>query len=272
MLLDEAKFAIALDSQARSMTYRKRLKHVALTHQQATLTPASRQDRMVHELLMNRPLPRLQDVYQEIFEDILGQRVSRAGPRLALASKYIDLAKRTGRPILFVLHEQGWIQPSIDSVTSQLIENFVVIQMPLKEAPALSQLTKQPPYESAGRARPLLVVARSDCSQLQSVAGWNPGQLNLALASGWVEALERHPPSHVRKLVRAQHLLKKVDEGFASRVRELTIQVQEEIRESRDSSRSGLTSSGSRRAFENQHLKARKLWLCSRAGIAQRKR
>jgi hypothetical protein len=197
---------------------------------------------MVHELFTLNPLPRLQDVYAEIFEKILGQRVSKAGPRLAQAAAKIELAKKTGRPILFVMHEHGWAMPNLTSATSQLMDEFVVIAMPLKEAPALSQLTGQPPYEGEGPARPLYVITRSDCQQLHSVAGWHHNRLNSALARGWVDALQRNPPS-VRSLVRAQRVLRKVDSNSADRVRELTIRVQEESRAARESSRTKLTKS-----------------------------
>lgn len=240
--MDEARFAIDLYSQARSKTYHKRLKHIAVMHQQASLSPESKQDRKVHELFACKPLPRLQDVYQQIFEGILGQRVSKAGPRLALASARIELAKKTGRPILFVLHEQGWGTPNLNHMTTQLIDEYVVIAMPLKEAPALSQLTEQPPYEGDRPARPLFVVTRSDCRQLRSVAGWNHYQLNSALAEGWVDALHRNPPS-IRKLVRAQRILRKVDSDAADRVRELTIRVQNESKAAREASRTKLTKS-----------------------------
>jgi hypothetical protein len=240
--MDEAKFAIDLFSEAKSKTYHERLKHIAIMHQQASLSPESNQDRKIHELFAFNPLPRLQDVYQEIFEKILGQRVSKAGPRLAQAAAKIELAKKTGRPILFVMHEQGWAMPNLTNTTSQLISEFVVIAMPLKEAPALSQLTGQPPYEGDRPARPLYVIARSDCGQLRSVAGWNQNQLNSALADGWADALERRPPN-VRTLVRAQRLLRKADPKAAARVRELTIRVQEESRAAREASRTKLTNS-----------------------------
>ena len=120
--------------------------------------------------------------------------------------------------------------------TQQLINEYVVIVMPLREAPALSQLTDQPPFEASGSARPLFVVTRSDCHQLHSVSGWNEQQLTLALAQGWADALERKPP-RVGTLVRAQRLLRKADPATADRVRELTIRVQEEARAARESAR-----------------------------------
>lgn len=242
VLIDEAKFAIALYAEAKTKTYHNRLKHIAITHQQASLSPVSNQDRKVHELLALNPLPRLQDVYQEIFERILGQRVSKAGPRLAQAAAKIELAKKTGRPMLFVLHEQGWAIPHLSPLTHQLLNEFVVIAIPLKEAPALSQLTGQPPYEGNRGSRRLFVVARSDCRQLRSVSGWDPHQFNAALADGWVDALQRKPPS-VRTLVRAQRILRKIDANAADRIRELTIRVQEESRNARAASRAKLTKS-----------------------------
>ncbi len=240
VLLSEAKWAIEMYAEAELKPASQRVEYVAAAHQQASWSAVSGRDRKVHELLMTQPLAHLQSVYKEIFEDILGQRVSKAGPRLAQASQRLEWAKKTGRPILFVLHDKGsWANPAFDLSTQQLINEYAVIVMPLREAPALSQLTGQPPFESNSSARPLFVVARSDCQQISAVAGWYEGQLRTALADGWVDALERNPPN-VRTLVRAQRLLRAASPEAADRARELTIRVQQEQRAKREASKSEL--------------------------------
>ena len=234
VLMDEAKWAIQMYQEAMKKPFTQRADYIATTHQQASMQPISHQDRKVHELLMKRPMPKLVDVYCEIFENILGQRVSRAAPRLAEAEQRLKLAKRTGRPLLFVLHEGNTFshQP-FPTTTEKLVEEYIVIVMPVREAPALSQLTKQPPYEANGSARPLFVVTSSDCTQIASVSGWKGPELTRMLAMGWVDALEKRPPS-VRALVRAQRLLRPADADAAERVRELTIRIQQEAKEKRE--------------------------------------
>ncbi len=237
VLLQEAKWALEMYTQAQARPATEQSQFVAGAHQQASASPLSSQDRQVHELLMNTPLPKLQMVYQEIFEKILGQKVSEAGPRLAQASVRLDYARKTGRPILFVMHNQGeWASPVFNPATRQLMDEYAVIAMPLREAPALSQLTGQPPFQASGSARPLFVIARSDCQQLKSIAGWNDRLLASALAEGWIDALERNPPN-VRSLIRAQRLLRPVDPSSADRARELTIRVQQEMRAVREASK-----------------------------------
>jgi hypothetical protein len=113
---------------------------------------------------------------------------------------------------------------------------YAVIVMPLREGPALSQLTGQPPFEASGSARPLFVIARSDCQQLRSISGWNDHQLATGLAEGWVDALERNPPG-IRSLIRAQRLLRPVSPASADRARELTIRMQEETRAAREAAK-----------------------------------
>jgi hypothetical protein len=237
VLLEEAQWAIDMFAEAKSKSYSARTQFVSWSHQEAGWSPESGQDRKVHELLSIRPLPKLQDVYEEIFEKILGQKVSDAGPRLAQASKRLEYAKKTGRPILFVMHHKGgFASPQFSATTSQLLGEFVVIAMPLREGPALSQLTSQPPFETNSSARPLFVIARSDCKQLKSIAGWDDRRLAAGLAEGWVDALDRNPPS-VGALVRAQRLLRKVDPTSADKARELTIRVQEEGRAAREAAK-----------------------------------
>jgi hypothetical protein len=113
--------------------------------------------------------------------------------------------------------------------TLLMMKEFFVIPMPLREAPALSQLTKQPPYESdSNGARPLFVVTNSDCEQIRSFSGWNEASLIMAMAEGWADALERNPPD-VRTLVRAQRILRNAHaHDSLHRVRELTIRRQKQ--------------------------------------------
>lgn len=234
VLLDEAKWAVNLFEQSKSKPYNSRSQYVSWAHQEASWSPVSNQDRKVHELLSMRPLPKLQLVYEEIFEKILGQKVSEAGPRLAQAARRLEFAKKTGRPILFVMHEKGhFSNPNFNSAMRPILSEYVVIAMPLREGPALSQLTGQPPFEVSSSARPLFVVTRSDCKQLTAVAGWNHQQLAAGLADGWVDALERARPS-VGKLVRAQRILRGVSPAAAERAKQLTIQVQREAKAARE--------------------------------------
>jgi hypothetical protein len=234
VLLQEANWALKMYDEAMIQPRSQRAAFISSQHQYAAMQPVSHQDRKVHELLANRPFPPLLDVYQEIFENILGQRVSKAAPRLAEASKRLDLAKRSGRPLLFVLHDgHTYMGPSYSAITQRLMDEFIVIVMPIREAPALSQLTKQPPYQSSSPARPLFVVAESNCRQIASASGQGEMQLAKMLAQGWAEALEKQPPS-VRALVRAQRLLRPIDDAATERVRQVTIRVQEEARAERD--------------------------------------
>ncbi|NND96745.1 MAG: hypothetical protein HKN47_05380 [Pirellulaceae bacterium] len=240
VLMDEAQWAIDLHQATAEMTSNARLNHIASAHRQASLVAQSKQDRQVHELFTSMPMPHLQIVYRQVFESILGQRVSEAGPRLVEAATRIEFAKKTGCPILFVMHHaNSWSNPRLNSNVDELIGHYAVIVIPAREAPALSQLTGQPPYESNSSARPLFVIARSDCSQIGSVAGWNYNKLASLLADGWVDSLERNPPS-IRGLVQAQRLLKKVKPTAANRVRALTVRVQEEAKAKRNDSQQKL--------------------------------
>ncbi len=211
VLLQEATWAVQLHEQIKEQSlYRSRLP-VAEAHRMASLSARNGQDRRIHELLMNHPLPRLTEVYEEIFEKVLGERVSEMGPLLAEASVHLERAKKAGRPILFVLHENDYAEePQFPLQTQLLLNEYTLIVMPLRAAPALSQLTGQPPFETSGRSRPVIVVARSDGTQLASITGWHDlASVNEGLATGWMDALIRNPPG-ARELIRAERLLRKV--------------------------------------------------------------
>ncbi len=239
-LLEEANWALEMYEEAKLLPRIRQPMFFSDAHRQASMSSVRRQDRQVHELLAMQPLPQLESVYQTIFEKILGERVSKAGPRLAEASQRIDYAKKTGRPVLFVLHDgETFSSPRYDLVTQQLINEYVVIVMPIREAPALSHLTQQPPFEATGSARPIFVVAHSDCRQITSLSGWNRNELAHFLAIGWAESLEQNPRS-VRTLVRAQRLLRKANPGLVEQVKDLTVRVQEESKAEREAKKKDL--------------------------------
>lgn len=215
-LLTEAQWAIdAYErvSQCKS-TQKKMLKMAYLHHDSisfplnSSITNSPRHGghalRRVHELYANRPFPRLEHVYQEVFEDILGQRISKAGPRLAEVSAKLAKAKQTGRPLLFVLYDRGgWanrgsVSPNASGVTRRLLNEYLVIEMPMQEGPAVSQLTGKPPFEVKGWQRPAFIVTNSDGDQLHSVAGWSELPLAEALGAGWLDAMEENPPNSVQ--------------------------------------------------------------------------
>jgi hypothetical protein len=218
-LLNETQWALDMYAAAREQPLSQQRQFVAWSHQQAAVFSQG-QDRQVHELLMSNPLPPLGEVFDELFEDILGQRVSTAGPRLAQASVRLRLAQETGRPLLLILHEgqQEQQRAWYGELTLQLMSQFVVIVLPLRDAPALSQLTGRPPYETPGAAQPMFIITRSDGDQLDAVSGWNDAYLAQALASAWVDALERKQPS-TRDLSRAARLLQKHYPALAERLK-----------------------------------------------------
>ena len=123
------------------------LESIAWSHQQAAMSAFSGQDQHIHQLLMSQPLPRLEQVYRYIFEKVLNERISKAGPRLAEASQRLEYAKENGRPLLFVFYEgDSFTPPPLHPLTQQILRRYVVVAMPLREAPALSHLTGQPPF------------------------------------------------------------------------------------------------------------------------------
>ena len=172
-LLNEAIWAINSYEEAIGKSHVEQTQILSEAHKNAVYSSISHKDRKVHEYFANYPLSHLNDVYQYVFEKILGEKVSKAAPRLAEAAKRLRYAKEHKRPILFVLHEgKHWTAPAFSSVTSQLLAQYVTIVMPIREGPALSQLTNQPPFQASGRARPLFVIAESDCTQIDSATGW----------------------------------------------------------------------------------------------------
>jgi len=190
----------------------------------------------IHRLLAVKPLAPIADVYEEIFGHILGQKVSKAAPNLALADRQLSLAEQSGRPLLFVIHREhdnskGYSRWLKHVATTELrgvplkalVQEHVVVVLPLKELPALSHRLDRPPFAAPDRGTPLFVLARSDGEQTGVVTGWHSQQyLMNGLASSMIEYLAKQQNSLVR-LRRVQRLLGKLDRSYIEAVKPLII-------------------------------------------------
>jgi hypothetical protein len=235
-LLAEAQWAVARSSDREAGDDPER---IAAAHREAVqadglreITPAQRR---IHQLLAQRPLPPLNEVYRTIFEDILGQRVSRPDTDLAQADRAFAAARRARLPILLILHKgRGnkdvlgeWDRYASAADVARggsladLARSYVVVALPLAELPALSHQLGIPPYAAPDGGSPLFVVARSDARQLSAVTSWNKAdELAYAMAQGIVQEAKEHD----RTPEQLQTLLAEVgpiDAGLAGQVRRL---------------------------------------------------
>ncbi len=108
--------------------------------------------------------------------------------------------------------------------------------MPLREAPALSRLTGQPPFTFPRSSGALIVTAHSDGEQIASTAGWNEINLTRTLAASLVDAFQQHSPG-IREMTRVQRSLRDVYPETADLIRELTIRERAEARATRHAER-----------------------------------
>jgi hypothetical protein len=259
-LLEEAQWAIDTFAALANAPLRDQVQYVGMAHQTAlgrevaapnwgkskwsrpvaaqTSPRRGGRSQQIHELLAEQPMATLVSVYQEIFEHILGQRISKAAPNLALADRLLHLAERDGRPLLFVIHRHHENSSAYDEWQWQLkrrtksdvplqamLRDYVVVMLPLREMPALSQRLGRPPFDAPNQNSPLFVVARSNGEQLGSVTGWNSlGELCHLLAYGNVEAMKERPPS-IPRLREAVQFMSKIDAALADELRQLAAQV-----------------------------------------------
>lgn len=258
-LLREAKWAVeTYASMPQEADLMKQMQHVALAHAAMSghgWTPekgkahgwrhGGSKPQRVHQLLASQPLAPIALVYEEIFGHILGQKISKAAPNLALAARQLDLAKKSGRPLLFMIHREhdnarGYEQ-LLDRVASTtlrgvplraLIQEHVVVVLPLKELPALSHQLGRPPFEAPNRANPLFVFAQSDGEQVGATTGWNNEQLMRGLANSLVGYLETQQNS-VTRLRRFQRLLGKINPGYVEALRPLILRETERMKAER---------------------------------------
>jgi hypothetical protein len=238
-LLAEAKWAVDAyekagppstgQAQALAKEHRQAAEELALSS-----SGGRGSSQRIHQLLAEHPLPPLNDVYKDIFETILGQRVTPPTTETAQTQLAFDAARRNELPVLLVLYKNGdhagierdWNQVlSRDRPDSEQLKSlaacYVVIMMQLDLLPELSQHLGARPFAAPDAGQPLFVVARSNGRQIGAVTTWdNLHNLVGLMAQGLLqEAKER--PRDKSQLERLWELLEPIDAGLADQVQRL---------------------------------------------------
>lgn len=216
-LVREAQWAIDAFDEVRHSTFDRQVVHIR--HQRATYRCSGDQkNQQLAHLFQTRPLPYLDDIYNYVFRRILNEKLSNAGLTVAQAEQKMELARETGRPLLFVIHEQKgndfderWEEMvrgsrAFDRNVRKLVADYIVIAVHKDQQAALSQKLKQPPYESRN-GWPLFVVTDTDGKQIDSVSGgWFGRSVGKLLATNWIEAIgERELSTRKVRLARVVH-------------------------------------------------------------------
>ena len=187
------------------------------------------QPQKVHQLLAEKPLAPLEDVYAYVFEQILGERVSST-PNVELAEQGLQYAEDQNRPMLFILHDTrenslfkeqwlAWLKSKEhrNPVLVALMRQCVVITLPQREMPALSKRLKQEPFQLTTQGSPAFVVTDARGKQLAALTGLQSVDgLNLPLAKAIVAEIKLAPPQSVAKLKDIAFLIKRVDPALAA--------------------------------------------------------
>lgn len=187
------------------------------------------QPQKVHQLMAEKPLAPLEDVYAYVFEQILGERVSST-PNVELAEQGLQYAEDQNRPMLFILHDArenslfkeqwlAWLKSKEhrNPVLVALMRQCVVITLPQREMPALSKRLKQEPFQLTTQGSPAFVVTDARGKQLASLTGLQSVDgLNLPLAKALVAEIKLAPPQSVAKLKDIVFLIKRVDPALVA--------------------------------------------------------
>lgn len=199
------------------------------------------QSEKVHQLLREMPLAALDDVYVHVFERILGERVSKETDNDRQAVRGLEYAAQHGRPILFVLlrresehtyAQQQWLAQldrmrKSDRYLSSILRSCTVIIVPLKELPALSQRTKQPPYsvltpDPSGLFDLVVADARGKQIPKDSDLQMNdPNWLSKYLAIAVAQELKLAPAEHRKSLRQTIQIIRRIDVALAKELEPL---------------------------------------------------
>jgi hypothetical protein len=234
-LLDEARWAVSSYDDAKTEGARDIPALLTRAHRLASPRGGNRgQQAAIHKLLAGNPLPLLKDVYQEVFEQILGQRVNLPGDGLDQVVDAVADATRRKLPVLFILHKEDNSGAAVgqwkallaqherkSDPLGRLAESYMVVALPLNALPATSQRLGIRPFAAPDNSSPLFVVSRPNGRQLTAVTTWNKtDELMRALALGLVQEAKEQPRSN-EQLAQLLKLVIPVDSRLAGDVRKL---------------------------------------------------
>jgi len=241
-LLDAAKWAVTNYTEATQGRAGEVPATLARAHRDA-VHDSNGPARQVHQLLASKHLPALKTVFQEVFERILGQKLSLPGEGLDSVVEAVAAAQERKLPILFILHKDKSNSATVNTWNElvaqhsrnkrdslgKLAESYVVVTFPLNLLPAVSARLGNRPFAAPDKGSPLFVVTRSDGRQLTAVTNWdNTGELTRALAMGTVQEAKEQPRTP-EQLAQLLPLVTPVDPNLAAEVKRLSTQVKSKI-------------------------------------------
>jgi hypothetical protein len=160
----------------------------------------------VHRILAVDPLPLLAEVDSSVFQQIAGERVNDRDGSVDRTMAKVKQAGKEGRPMLFVFHRHWEYEKSTymkrlyeHQASRKLLRQFEIVELPLKELPALS--AQLPEFE-------LPVVAESaslqfvfvNCQQNQISAISDPAR-HEKLAAVFQRAIAQNQISYAKRLI-----------------------------------------------------------------------
>lgn len=156
--------------------YRK--KTPAKSWEQLIRTLAGSREEKLHRLFATRPLPRIDKVDTLIFRYIANEPVNDQDGSVGDAVAAIAKARRTGRPVMFVLYRQwdSWRRSTdrrrlLQKPAGPLFAKFTVINLPIKELPALSaQVSGFTIPDRTGHSSATLVLTDSMGNEIATLA------------------------------------------------------------------------------------------------------
>jgi hypothetical protein len=175
--LAEARWALNLWRQGRSLEQQELKKKVAQAHRAAkSQTPNAV---AVHQIMAQQPLASIDQIYETVFEGILGEKVRKDNSKLDVARIGLKAARGRNLPLLFLLHnmrdneavERQWQAHLVHLAANRsaipfFTSHFLVIGLPIRELPALSTELGAPPYKTQGTQELQVIVTDSNGNQI----------------------------------------------------------------------------------------------------------
>ena len=188
----------------------------------------------IHKLLDQELLPPLADVYTEIFENILREKVVVEDDALAFAHEGLEKAKREGLPMLIVVHperDNDAYLPTWKALHQKYASNVplfelavkqcVVILVPKSKMARLSQALQQPPYTTNARYafQAQITITDSVGKELANIADLRDfAQVSLPIARALADEIQRQPARPTSQLNSAAELIRAADQQLASEI------------------------------------------------------
>lgn len=168
-----------------------------------------------HLIFAAQPMASVSEIGPRVFEELTGEKYVQDRSLVYEAAEGVELAKKKCYPLIFIFYKpdyRGYPSDETQIITGNLLDlrrnspalrKTVIVSLPIREQPALTQLVDLPTYDLHGYSSGNTIIVIADSYGRQIVAEGGGSQINFEnLSEGFDRASKIASAARVLKKIR----------------------------------------------------------------------